>query len=113
MRKIKLKIKVKVDKIDCFDPDMINTIKQEFSSGVARIKHDAYKIFLENEKRNNVRLTDESRKFVETLKEKAGKEFKIKRRYGNRIVLQYPEIEIENNTKVIGIDLEKNLVEIL
>lgn len=60
----------------------------------------------------------EASEFYDDLKKLAGKNLKIKRQYGKRVVLEYPDdmvYDLQENGRVIGqvnaIDMDKDLVE--
>lgn len=50
--------------------------------------------------------------FYEKLKKLAGKTLKVKKIYGKRIYLEYEKPETIGGMKVLGIDMDKELVEI-
>ena len=77
----------------------------------AKIKGDA-SLTVSREMRKlyrNSPFPPELRRYLERLRELAGKELEVIDEYNDRIVLKYPE-PIDN---VIGIDVEKRLVEIV
>ena len=77
----------------------------------AKIKADA-SLTVSREMRKlyrNSPFPPELRRYLERLRELAGKELEVIGEYSNRIVLKYPK-PIDN---VIGIDVEKRLVEIV
>jgi hypothetical protein len=81
----------------------------------AMVKKDAEMLFYE--KMNRMYRPDAPFpkgciKFAEKLKELQGKKLEIKKTYGDRIYLKYPKAETENGNKVVGIDMEKYLVNI-
>jgi len=77
----------------------------------ARIKEDASLVLSREMRRiyHNTPFPPELRKYLERLRELAGKELEVIEEYNDRIVLKYPEPI--NDT--IGIDVEKRLVEIV
>ena len=77
----------------------------------ARIKEDASLILSREMRRifHNTPFPPELRKYLERLRELAGKELEVIEEYNDRIVLKYPE----PINGVIGIDVEKRLVEII
>ena len=77
----------------------------------AKIKPDAPELFLQKHGYFKEGLPSSYRRYYEKLKKLAGMEFAVEEEYGNRIVLYYPpELQTED---VVGIDLDKDLVEIL
>ena len=79
----------------------------------ARIKPNAAEIFLKRERKIFSVLPKTYREFANTLRELENKTLEILSEYDNRIVLKYPKPKNVEGMRVIGIDLEKDLVEIL
>jgi len=77
----------------------------------ARIKEDASLVLSREMRRiyHNTPFPPELRKYLERLRKLAGKELEVIEEYNDRIVLKYPE----PTNGVIGIDVEKRLVEII
>ena len=86
------------------------------SKRYARIKKDASAIFMREQRKvfKNQPLPTTYQAFYYLLRDLAGQTLEIDQEYGNRIGLKYKEpIVEEDGTLVVGIDLAKNLVEML
>jgi len=86
----------------------------------AKIKDDASHIFGEqmNKRFRGASVPPKSYyDFHETLRKLQGKTFEVKKEYGNRVCLKYDQETAEKESQeskvnIVGIDLEKSLVEI-
>jgi hypothetical protein len=86
----------------------------------ARVKSNAASIFWKkfNRDRNpRAPIPRETSEFGDRLKEISGKTFVVDREYDNRVVLQYPPEMVypmpNGRGKVVAIDMEKDLVEMV
>jgi len=77
----------------------------------ARIKEDASLIVSREMRRiyHNAPFPPELRRYLERLRELAGKELEVIEEYNDRVVLKY----LEPINDVTGIEVEKGLVEII
>lgn len=86
----------------------------------ARVKVDAAKIFAQKWNRTHrpdTVMSKETSEFIDTLKKLGGRTLEVDRTYSDRIQLKYPPemVYYINNGKnpVVGVDMEKNLVEMV
>jgi hypothetical protein len=81
----------------------------------AKIRKDASAIFAEKVNRmvsGRAVWPKTYSDFYDKLKELSGKTLKVKKIYGKRIYLEYEKPETIDGMKVLGIDMDKELVEI-
>lgn len=79
----------------------------------ARIINGADKLFIKKHSRLVEGLPKSYLEYADILKKLEGVVMSVSREYGERIVLRYPQEIVKDGKRVMGIDVERDLVELV